>query len=144
MREKESTIMKPAVFVRIIAAVVIVSALAGGLAAVVTAAPRAPFDQANIDHSDTGKAWAVDVSRSLRLSNRPAFQPGETITYFTYLPLLLNKYPDLTIVVDHTTADVTKIPPYWISKAKDAAAGMVTSHGSQLAAHGDAEALDTL
>jgi hypothetical protein len=132
--------MKPAVFVRIIAVFIIVAVLAGGLAAVVTAAspvaapPRAPSDQAIIDRSDTSEAQAVDMSGSLRLGNWFAFQPGEAITYYAYLPLVINKYPDLTIIIDHTTTDISKIPPYWINKAKELLRLSYghTSHGSQL------------
>jgi len=120
--------MKPAVFVRaaivrIVVVFVIVSVLAGGLAAVAAAAQlsRVP----TIDHP-----WG-EAAQPL---GRQVFQPGDTITYFAYLPLIMNKYPEAMIIIDHTTTDISKIPPYWIEQAKALLRASYghTSHGSQL------------
>jgi uncharacterized repeat protein (TIGR01451 family) len=56
----------------------------------------------------------------------------------TYLPLLLRDYPSpvsgQTIIINHTTTDISKIPPYWINQVKDMLRLSYghTSHGSQL------------
>jgi uncharacterized repeat protein (TIGR01451 family) len=54
--------------------------------------------------------------------------------FYTYLPLILQQYPDTTIIIDHTTADISRIPPYWIEQAKALLRVSYghTSHGSQL------------
>jgi uncharacterized repeat protein (TIGR01451 family) len=51
-----------------------------------------------------------------------------------FLPLVVNKYPETMIIIDHTTADITRIPPYWIEQAKALVRASYghTSHGSQL------------
>jgi hypothetical protein len=111
--------MQSAVLVRIIAVSVIVSVLAGGLAVVATAA---------------SSAQAIDQSASQQPFNGQALRSGAAITYYTYLPLMINKYPDLTIIIDHTTTDISQIPPYWIEQAKALLRVSYghTSHGSQL------------
>jgi hypothetical protein len=53
-----------------------------------------------------------------------------------YLPLVLNNYPipaDQAIIIDHTTTDLSKIPPFWINKAKELLRNSYghTSHGGQ-------------
>jgi len=115
--------MKSAVFVRFVAVFVIVSVLAGGLAAVVTAAQLSRA--IDIDHRP------IEVAQPL---TRQVLRPGDTISYFAYLPLIVNKYPETLIIIDHTTTDISKIPPYWINQAKELLRLSYghTSHGSQL------------
>jgi hypothetical protein len=50
------------------------------------------------------------------------------------LPLVMNNYPETMIIIDHTTTDISKIPPYWINQAKELLRLSYghTSHGSQL------------
>jgi hypothetical protein len=100
--------MRPAVFVRIAVVFVIVSVVVGGLAAVVTAAP--PGTALTVGHP------AADTAPP---RNRPSLQPGEAITYYAYLPLVAHHYPDPLIIIDHTTTDISQIPPYWINQAKE-------------------------
>ena len=47
---------------------------------------------------------------------------------------MVNKYPDQLIIINHTTTDLSKVPPYWINKAKELLRLSYghTSHGSQL------------
>jgi hypothetical protein len=128
--------MKSAVFVRLVVVFVIVSVLAGGLAAVAAAAQlnRVP----TLDHPRVEAAQPLGTQ---------VFQPGDTITYFAYLPLIMNKYPETMIIIDHTTTDISKIPSYWIEQAKALLRLSYghTSHGSQLVSGLETlEALDTL
>jgi hypothetical protein len=128
--------MKPAVFVRIVAVFVVVSALTGGLAAVVAAS--SPSRAIASDHPLAGTAQPL---------NRQVLQPGDTITYYAYLPLVANHRPELAIIIDHTTTDISRIPPYWINQAKQLLRLSYghTSHGSQLVSGLDAlQALDAL
>ena len=64
---------------------------------------------------------------------RPSPSSADSILY---LPLVLNNYsiPDnQTIIIDHSTADLSKIPVFWINKAKEILRNSYghTSHGSQ-------------
>jgi hypothetical protein len=115
--------MKPAVFVRLVAVFVIVNVLAGGLAALATAAP---LGRATI-RDDPPATTAQPLYGQI-------LQPGDAITYSAYLPLVLNKYPETMIIIDHTTVDISQIPPYWINRAKELLHLSYghTSHGSQL------------
>ena len=65
--------------------------------------------------------------------------------FYTHLPLVLNKYPETTIIIDHTTTDISRIPPYWIDQAKQLLRLSYghTSHGSQLVSGLDALQLST-
>lgn len=128
--------MRPAIFVRIAVVFVIVSAVVGGLATIVTAAPPSP-----------ALAVVHPAAETALARNRPVLQPGEAITYYAYLPLVVHHYPDLMIIVDHTTTDISRIPPYWISRAKELLRLSYghTSHGSQLVSGmGVLETLNTL
>jgi len=63
----------------------------------------------------------------------PALSSADSILY---LPLVLNNYsiPDnQAIIIDHTTANLSKIPAFWINKAKELLRNGYghTSHGSQ-------------
>jgi hypothetical protein len=65
----------------------------------------------------------------------------------TFLPLMLNNYPESLIIINHTTTDLSKVPPYWINQAKELLRLSYghTSHGSQLVSGmGALESLDTL
>ena len=54
--------------------------------------------------------------------------------HYVYLPLVMRNYTGEVIVIDHTSTDISKIPPYWINKAKELLRLSYghTSHGSQL------------
>jgi hypothetical protein len=112
--------MKPAVFVRVVV-FVIVGVLVIGLTAAATAS-AADLSQAR-DRSSGQQPRAGQILR-----------PSEPITYYAYLPLIVNKYPETSIIIDHTTTDISRIPPYWINKAKELLRVSYghTSHGSQL------------
>jgi hypothetical protein len=115
--------MKSQVLVRLSVVVVIVSILAGGVAAVVTAG-----------QPDPTATRADPPATTAQLPNGQILQPGDAITTYVYLPLIVNKYPDTLIIIDHTTADISQIPPYWIEQAKALLRVSYghTSHGSQL------------
>jgi hypothetical protein len=128
--------MRPAVVVRIAVVFVIVSAVAGGLGAVATAAP--PGTVLTVGHP---------AGEAVPPRNRPILQPGEAITYFVYLPLVVQHYPDTAIIIDHTAADISQVPPYWINRAKELLRLSYghTSHGSQLVSGmGTLESLNAL
>ena len=109
--------MKPAVVVRVVIVFVVVSVFAGALAAIAN-----------------GQSAGSLPARSPRSGSEQLLQPSDTVTHYAYLPLLLNKYPETMIIIDHTTTDISKIPPYWINKAKEMLRLSYghTSHGSQL------------
>ncbi|HTP08934.1 MAG TPA: hypothetical protein VMP08_11830 [Anaerolineae bacterium] len=73
-----------------------------------------------------------------------SFPPAAIHAFNTYLPLIFNKYPDATIIIGHTTTDISKVPAYWINKAKEMLRLSYghTSHGSQLVS--GMETLETL
>jgi len=115
--------MKPAVIFRMVTVLVIVSAVAGGLAAVVIASS-----------SSRAIAVAYPAAGSARPLTGPVLQSGDAITYYAYLPSVMSHRPELTIIIDHTTTDISRIPPYWIEQAKALLRVSYghTSHGSQL------------
>jgi uncharacterized repeat protein (TIGR01451 family) len=83
----------------------------------------------------TGTTFQARVS--LNDTYHPVFSlnfPQAVIHGFnTFLPLVVNQYPD-RLIINHATTDLSKVPPYWINKAKELLRLSYghTSHGSQL------------
>ncbi len=75
----------------------------------------------------------VLIGAALGLTHSLAYAGGGTI----YLPLINNGKPVVnnskTIVVDHTTTDINKIPANWLAEARKLTIHYAhTSHGSQI------------
>jgi hypothetical protein len=124
--------MKPAVFVRLVVVFIIVSVLAGGFVMIAAA---------QSSEAITGDHPRVETAQPL---DTQILQPRDIITYYAFLPLVVNKYPETMIIIDHTTTDISQIPPYWINQAKELLRLSYghTSHGSQLVS--GLETLETL
>jgi hypothetical protein len=124
--------MKPAVFVRLVVVFIIVSVLVGGFVMIAAA---------QSSEAITGDHPRVETAQPL---DTQILQPRDIITYYAFLPLVVNKYPETMIIIDHTTTDISQIPPYWINQAKELLRLSYghTSHGSQLVS--GLETLETL
>jgi uncharacterized repeat protein (TIGR01451 family) len=105
----------------------------------VTATPIVVIAQVR---SDLAAGTAFQAQVAINDGYHPVFSlnfPQAAVHDFnTYLPLLMRNYPSLvsgqTIVINHTTTDISQIPPYWINRVKDMLRLSYghTSHGSQL------------
>jgi len=118
----------------------------------VTATPIVVVAQVRSDLA-TGTTFQARVS--LNDDYHPAFSlnflQAVIHGFNTYLPLLMRNYPSpvsgQTIIINHTTTDLSKVPPYWVNQAKEMLRLSYghTSHGSQLVSGmGTLKALDPL
>lgn len=82
--------------------------------------------------SGLSASWSAPASAGDKASAAP--RSALPRTQFSPLVLVAASVPSQALIIDHTTADITKIPAYWIQQAKallKASYGH-TSHGSQL------------
>jgi uncharacterized repeat protein (TIGR01451 family) len=78
----------------------------------------------------------VDINDGYHPVSTLNFPETAIHAFYTYLPLVMRNYSPTAgqaIIIDHTDTDITKIPDYWLTKAKALTLHFAhTSHGSQL------------